>query len=238
LKFLIGTAFLLKDDCHNEAKAQFYEVLNMNPGANTCFVLHNLAIAQWWHATKYQENEINDLHGPQLSEYKKAIMEFNEAVPNLQKAIQLFEALPEAYDPLDKNTVLKNKLSGLSLTALTEIALESQLYEQDKILNSLKKLLKFYEDNDKGNIGKALTLVGMFMCENGERGQGLSLLRSALESVRGKNDYNEVFVYSAYGNTLGGEKQAKYSDLANKIIAGLPYWAERSAYLHIPVWEF
>jgi hypothetical protein len=92
----------------------------MNPGGNTCFVLHNLACAQWLHTRKFADMNIKDLNPELEEEFKKATTDFIECIPTFQKAVQLFEALPEIYT-VESNFSLKNKLTGLSLTNIAEV---------------------------------------------------------------------------------------------------------------------
>lgn len=120
----------MKGNNHLAAKQHLNDCMNMNPGDSSCFVFHNLAVAQWWHVQKYQNAEIKLLVGPDLVEYKRAVLEFTEALPNLQKAIQLFEDLADPFDLDAKNTVLKNKISGKSLSVMTEILFQSDLYDE------------------------------------------------------------------------------------------------------------
>ena len=124
VKFLLGTAYALRGDTLSEAKEYFTECLKMNPGPNTCFVLHNLACTQWWHVLKYKDSDPNAL-GEETEEFRQATVDFSEAIPNLQKAIQLLEDKNELYTPNLGNLDLKNKLSGLSITNIAEIHFQS-----------------------------------------------------------------------------------------------------------------
>jgi tetratricopeptide (TPR) repeat protein len=118
LHFFLGvsatqTGYLLHGGYFPEAKYHLETCLKMNPESRSCFVLHNLAVAQWWHSVKYSQTPDGS------EEHSKAVLEFTECVPNFQKAIQLLENLDEPYLPSD--LPLKVKATGLSLTNVAEV---------------------------------------------------------------------------------------------------------------------
>lgn len=111
------TGYLLHGHHLQKAKTHLETCLSMNPESRSCFVLHNLACAQWWHSIEAGFN-------PDLSaEHQKAVLDFTECVPNFQKSIQLLEDLPEPYVP--SALPLKVKATGLALTNVAEVLFQT-----------------------------------------------------------------------------------------------------------------
>lgn len=158
----------------------------MNPEGNTCFVLHNLAVAQWMHVQKFYGMELKSMSASQEEEFKKATTEFTEAVPNLQKAVQLFEGFPDIFT-LESDLNFKNKLTGLSLSNISEIFMEKiepEVKSRQTAHKWLQLSLKFYEDLDKPQIGRTLILMGTLMKAKGDLKYSELMYKSAIEVLR------------------------------------------------------
>lgn len=91
LNSLLGTAYLLKGQNFSEAK-------NYLKRSSTGFALNNLACAQWWESLGEQE----------------------QVMPNLLKAIKVFENKQETYEVNLENPDLENPLTGVCLTNVGE----------------------------------------------------------------------------------------------------------------------
>ena len=106
--------------------------------------------------------------------------------------------------------------------------------------------MKFYEELDKNNIGRALTLIGIFLSSKNNKLHAEGLFRNAIDILKNvrftqKNDYNQIFALEAFGSMLKTiEKRASEGEQlhlkAKEIALSLPFWYERAIYLHIPTW--
>ena len=169
-----------------QAKKELDDCLRMNPGGNTCFALHNLACAQWLHVRRFKDTNPNTLNEELADEFKVATTDFIECIPNFQRSVQLFEAFPDIFT-VDSELNCKNKLTGLSLTNLAEIYLEKnelEVIDMQESIKWLKIALKFYEENDKPNIGRALALIGTILKYKKNNLHAEGLLRKAIDVLK------------------------------------------------------
>ena len=113
-----------------------------------------------------------------------------EAMPNFQKAVQVFEGLSSPYvaeTESEGEVSLKNKLSGLSLTNIAEIyieRLEPEVIFKQAGSNWLRVALKLYESFDKVDAGRTLTLVGLLLRAKDNNLHAEGLLRKALDLLK------------------------------------------------------
>jgi hypothetical protein len=68
------------------------------------------------------------------------------------------------------------------------------------------------------------------------------ILATALEYLKNKGNVSEALAHEEFGLLLKGidnrESEGQtHLDKAEEISAKLPYWAERSIHLHIPIWH-
>mmetsp|Transcript_25896 Transcript_25896/g.45764 ORF Transcript_25896/g.45764 Transcript_25896/m.45764 type:complete len:370 (+) Transcript_25896:6269-7378(+) len=223
--FFIGTGYLLYGNYRKEAIHHFETCLRMNPEARACFVLHNLACAQWWQYKNYEYN-------PDTSnDYKSAAMEFVECIPNFQTSIQILEGLSEPFKPNDP--VLKVKASGLSLTNIAEVLLETGNETEGSLW--LRAALKHYETLDKPNIGRAYTLTALYLEAQGQAAEAKEMLEVAVKVTAGRNDFNEIFALESLAKVDSSRTDCLES--AKLLRQKMFPWAERAAYLHVPTWS-
>ncbi|OMJ87590.1 hypothetical protein SteCoe_10681 [Stentor coeruleus] len=238
VKFIYGTALILHGQDFSKAKSLLNECLNMDLDINTPIILHNLACAQWLHSKKYYGIDTRNLSTEERQDYNDYIENYNKAILNFQKAIQIYEGLSDIFT-LNSGFVLKNKLSGLSLTNIGEIFIENNDFE--KAVDWVKTAMKLYEDTDKENIGRALVLIGSVLKEKKHLMHAEGLIRNAMEIMKGRNDGNEVFALRMYGALLkSNTKRFRECEDVQKKAQGiadiLPYWYERAVYLYVPKW--
>lgn len=162
------TAHLLKGQDFHAAQQHFNTCLELNPGPNYCFVLHNLACSQWWHIR----------HSPS----ETTALSFTSAVPNFQRAINLFEGHAGLYSPTGESAVLCNKLSGLSLTSIAELQFQSS--EVSTALCYLKASLHFYESIDRNSMGRALSLAGIYLKSQEQYRDAERVLKDAVQLLK------------------------------------------------------
>lgn len=141
-----------------------------DPESNRGFALHNLACAQWWHLLQTS---------PASECYRETTLEFASAVPNLQKAIKAFECTEQECSA--ESPGLSNVFSGLSLTNIAEIYFQSTAL--DEALKHLKCALKCYEATEKQSMGRALTLIGVFLKSQSQRLHAEGLFRNAVKML-------------------------------------------------------
>jgi hypothetical protein len=184
--FYIATAKLLHGVEFERALLDYDECFMMNPGPNACFLLHNMACARWWNID-FKRNS-----GDHTLEPAKAILSYKEAIYEFQKAIQLFENIPEVYKPNTINPGLKNKLSGLCLTNIGEIYLKTTVYDLKEAIHWLRCAMTFYSEMDKANIGRVLVLIGIFLRTDNQVKEAEAILREAYEILKPVSYYIET----------------------------------------------
>ena len=158
----------------------------MDPEDNKGFVLHNLACAQWLHMRNLKDVNPTTLTDEIANEFMRASMDFIKCIPTFQRSIQLFEAFPDIFTA-ESGLICKNKLTGLSMTNIAEVYLEKNELEVMTIQQSVKWLkiaLKFYEENDRPNIGRALALIGTILKYKKNNLHAEGLLRNAIEVLK------------------------------------------------------
>jgi len=119
-------------------------------------VLHNLATANWWAAYAYAGKEA-EAYGS--DEFKNASYDFQDAVPTYIKAIGEFERDDKPF--AEEDTELKSLLSGLTLTNIAEIFLQTKQIENSLIW--LKKSMKLYESLEPASLARPYILLGILM---------------------------------------------------------------------------
>jgi hypothetical protein len=111
-----------------KAKKYFSEV--QEKGELQGKIMNNLGCAQWWHIYKFHEDkEILSKSTDQIEEFKRANLEFVNAVPNFQRAISTFEGLDKPYELETEALTIKNPLSGLAMTNIAELFYQSNREE-------------------------------------------------------------------------------------------------------------
>jgi hypothetical protein len=137
--------------------------------------LHNLACAQWWHILQFAPEATSE-------ERELAKLDAKESTTNFAKAVQLFEGLSEPFT-VTQDAQLSNPLSGLSLTNIAEICIQSD--SLDVAVKWLKFALEFYTKTDRTQIGRALALMGVVLQRTEQFMHAEGLLNAALKTVKG-----------------------------------------------------
>ena len=165
---------LLQGKDYGSAKQQLKTCLQKSPGPNSCFVMHNLACGQWWHA-----QELTKTH----PDARAISLEFTECLPNFRTAIKLFEGKEGQFD-LSEQDQLLSPLTGLSLTNVAEVLFQQGNWAVTSRQDAHKWLLcalEYYKKVNPKEMGRALTLVASVIKQKGNLREATALSQSSLE---------------------------------------------------------
>ena len=195
------------------------------------FLLNNLACAQWWHLLQFRKSTDK---GPEVTQ---AISDFKSCVPNLQRAISLFDGKENTLHSLEAK-VPTSANSGIALCNVAEVLLESGNQET---LQWWRLALTHSKQHRKEELCRILAhLADMLIREDKQRAE--EIIKDAYKGLPTVEDCRTAFVLEVHMKIIGldSARREELDTLWLRLQAlneKIPFWAWPGVHLYVPEWH-